>query len=56
MNAPGGASDRAHLKAYAEAIAMWCARFDTAEIACHLGIPEAMIALWVANYRDLMRA
>lgn len=52
----GGASDRTHLKAYAEAIALWCARFDTAEIAGRLGVPEAMVAMWVANFRDVVRA
>lgn len=51
----GGASDRTHLKAYAEAIALWCARFDTMEIADRLGVPEAMIALWVTNFRDVVR-
>lgn len=49
-------SDRSHLKCYAEAIAMWCARFDTAEIAARLGISESMAARWVENYRDVVRA
>lgn len=52
----GGASDRTHLKAYAEAISMWCARFDTKEIADRLGIPEAMACAWIANFRDVVRA
>lgn len=54
MSAP--ATDRSHLKAYAEAIALWCARFDTAEIAVRLGVPEAMVTRWVANFRDVVRA
>lgn len=48
--------DRKQLKAYAEAVALWCARFDTKEIADRLGIPEAMAANWIANFRDVVRA
>lgn len=51
-----GPTDRQHLKAYAEAIALWCAKFDTAEIGSRLGVPEAMVAMWVANFRDVVRA
>jgi hypothetical protein len=45
---------RAQLKRYAEALAMWHSRFDTYEIAGRLGLPESVIATWIANYRDLM--
>lgn len=50
-----GAS-RTQLKAYAEAIAMWGARFDTAEIAARLGLAEHVVARWVANFRDVVMA
>jgi hypothetical protein len=51
-----GGNERSELKRYAEAIAMWNARFDTHEIAQQLRLPECTIARWVANFRDLVRA
>ena len=42
-------------KRYAEAIALWSARFDTAEIAARLDLPESTVANWVANFRDVVR-
>ncbi len=54
--AGGGAGDRKHLKAYAVAVALWCAHFDTKDIADRLGIPEAMASRWIANFRDVVRA
>lgn len=47
---------RAQLKRYAEVLAMWHSRYDTAEIAAHLRLLEPLVSTWVANYRDLMRA
>lgn len=48
------AAKRARLRVYADAITMWCAGYDTKDIADAIGVPEAMAALWIANYRDLM--
>ena len=45
-------SDRAALKWYAEAISLWNARLDTAEIAARIELPEGIVARWVANFRD----
>jgi hypothetical protein len=45
---------RQQLRRYAEVLSMWHARFDTAEIAGRLQLPEGLVARWVANYRDLM--
>lgn len=44
------------IKHYAEAVSMWNARFDTAEIAAQLGVKECLVARWIANYRDIMVA
>jgi hypothetical protein len=33
---------------------MWLSKYDTAEIAKQQKLPEWMVALWVANFRDLM--
>jgi hypothetical protein len=46
---------KAQLKRYAAALAMWHGRFNTAEIATQLKLPESLVARWIANYRDLMR-
>ena len=37
---------------HAEAIATWCARYDTPEIALPLNLPEHEVAHWVANFRE----
>lgn len=50
----GGAVSRAQLKKYREVISFWLSRFDTAEIACQLDLPEWLVARWVANFRDMM--
>ena len=43
------------LRCYADALAMWQSRrFDTAEIADHLRVPEHVVCRWISNYRDLM--
>jgi hypothetical protein len=45
---------RAQLKRYRDVISMWLSKYDTAEIAKQQKLPEWMVALWVANFRDLM--
>jgi hypothetical protein len=47
---------RAQLKRYREVISMWLSKYDTAEIARELNLPEWLAARWVANFRDLMAA
>jgi transposase-like protein len=49
-------AERIALKRYAQVIALWTSRFDTAEIAARLDVPEAIVARWVANFRDQMHA
>ncbi len=44
---------RAQLKRYQEVIAMWLSRYDTMDIALTVGLPESVVARWVANFRDL---
>jgi hypothetical protein len=34
-------------------ISFWLSRFDTAEIAQRLDLPEWLVARWVANFRDM---
>lgn len=48
--------ERASLRRYAEAIALWNARFDTAAIAERLNVAESIVARWVANFREQARA
>lgn len=59
MTAPattrGRADERARLKLYAEAIAMWGRGFDTQSIGERLAVPEHQAARWVANFRDVVR-
>lgn len=43
-------------KRYAEAISMWCSSFNSAEIAHELKLPEHIVARWIANFQDVMRA
>jgi hypothetical protein len=50
----GGASGRTQIKSYAQVVALWSARYDTAEIAKLLDLPECIVARWVANFRDLL--
>jgi hypothetical protein len=52
----GGADERADLRRYADAIAMWGRGFDTQSIADRLVIPEHQVARWVANFRDVVRS
>ncbi len=40
---------------YAEVIRLWCAHYDTMDIANRTGVPEHTVARWVANYRDVTR-
>lgn len=44
------------LKRYATVIGLWRARLDTCEIAKRTGVPEHVVAKWIANFRDLARA
>lgn len=46
--------ERAQLRFYADVIALWSAKFDSAEIAQQTGLPEATVARWIANCRDVM--
>jgi hypothetical protein len=46
----------ADLKRYAHVIALWMARYDTAEIAAMTGLAEPVVARWVANFREQARA
>ncbi|NEV79499.1 hypothetical protein DYI24_20905 [Rhodopseudomonas sp. BR0C11] len=41
------------LKRYGDVIALWIARYDTAEISHLLAVPEHTVARWIANFRDL---
>lgn len=50
------ASDRAFLRQYADVISMWTAKYDSAEIAARLRIPEGIVAKWIAHFRDLRAA
>lgn len=52
----GGATARDQLRHYHRAIAMWLSKFDTMEIAGDLGLPESLVARWVANFRDVTAA
>lgn len=45
--------NRAQLKLYGNAVTLWLRRYDTAEIAEQLGLPEHTISRWVANFRDV---
>lgn len=49
-------ASREQLRNYGEAIRMWLAKFDTQSIADRLGLPESVVARWVANFRDLARS
>lgn len=49
-------NEKAMLRHYSTAISMWLARFDTYAIGRRLDVPEAVVAKWVANFRDLARA
>lgn len=46
---------RQQLKRYAEALQMWCSRrYDTKDIADHVGVHESVVLRWISHYRDLM--
>lgn len=47
---------RQQLKRYREAITLWLHKRDTWEIARELNLPEHLVATWVANFRELVRA
>lgn len=46
---------REQLKKYRDVISMWLSKYDTAEIAKELKLPEHLVAIWVANFRDMTR-
>jgi hypothetical protein len=37
------------------ALKMWCRKFNTAEIAKHLGVHEAVVCRWIWHWRELSR-
>jgi hypothetical protein len=37
------------------ALKMWCRKFNTAEIANHLGVHEAIVCRWIRYWRELSR-
>lgn len=43
------------LRQYATAIDMWTRRYDTADIANHIGVCEATVERWVHNFREQAR-
>ncbi|MFB6460481.1 hypothetical protein [Bradyrhizobium tunisiense] len=47
---------RQQLKRYREAITLWLHKRDTWEISQELNLPESLVAGWVANFRELVRA
>lgn len=47
-------NERAQLRLYADVTALWSAKLDSAEIARQTGLPEATVARWIANFRDVM--
>lgn len=49
-------ADRRRLRQYADVVGIWCARFDTAEIAERTGLAESLVVRWIWNYREMMRA
>lgn len=46
---------RDDLSRYAEVVHLWRAKFDTQQIADMVGLPEHLVARWVANFRELLR-
>lgn len=46
---------REQLKKYRDVISMWLSKYDTAEIAAETKPPEHLVAVWVANFRDMTR-
>jgi hypothetical protein len=44
---------REQLKKYQRVISMWLSKYDTAEIAAELDLPEWLVGRWVANFRDM---
>lgn len=58
MTAAGGghaSASREQLRKYGDVIRFWLARFDTQAIAERTGVPEFIVARWVANFRDMVR-
>jgi hypothetical protein len=51
----GGQVTRAQLRKYPDVITMWQRRFDTAQIAAELKLPEPLVHAWVVNFRELGR-
>ncbi|APO53484.1 hypothetical protein LUI11_15435 [Bradyrhizobium diazoefficiens] len=47
---------RQQLKRYREVITLWIHKRDTWEISQELNLPESLVAGWVANFRELVRA
>lgn len=43
----------AQLKKYCDVISAWRRKFDTAEIARLLDLPEELVARWVSNFQDM---
>lgn len=52
---PGEESEEAFFRNYSIALKLWCRRFNTAEIASHLGVPESIVCRWIWHWRELSK-
>ena len=43
-------------KKYALALRLWSRRFNTVEIAAHLGEEEYIVCRWISHWRELSRS
>ncbi|WP_257164669.1 hypothetical protein [Bradyrhizobium sp. SRS-191] len=48
-------NDQAFFRQYTLALKLWCRRFNTAEIALHLKVPEHVVCRWIWHWRELSR-
>lgn len=47
--------ERDLFRKYSIALKMWARKFNTAEIAAHLGEPECDVQRWIWHWRELSR-
>ncbi|MGJ5163181.1 hypothetical protein [Bradyrhizobium sp. HKCCYLR1051] len=48
--------DESFFRQYTMALRLWCRRYNTAEIADHLKVPEPVICRWIWHWRELSRS
>lgn len=51
----GDEAEEKFFRQYTQALKLWCRRYNTAEIAAYLRVPEPIVCRWIWHWRELSR-